>query len=390
MQPAWSLDLDHVTRVDPAYDADRAFFGVEGDQILAYDTRVGQPEWTVQASPLMTPTAGGGLLFTVEPGALRALRQDTGAVEWALPFDEPLAVPPVWDNGWLVAATTSGTVLAFRASDGELIWRYNLGARLHASPALGTDRVYISVADHRVVALQVQTGAPLWERRLGGAPNDMLALDDRLYVGSDDNFLYCLHADDGEVAWRWRTGADVIGVPVADDRRVYFVSMDNVLRALDLRSGAQRWKRSLPNRPTRGPVRVADTLLVSGLATRVSAYLMNDGTPAGELTATGELAGAPHATEVRGLPQVMLVARDLEHGTRVSAVRRSVEPDIKGVVTMPNAVMLPAPAPAASPAAGAVAGRPAGSPLPSAGAGAATDSSGSPVGSPTPGPPGRR
>ena len=59
--------------------------------------------------------------------------------------------------------------------------------------------------DNRVVALQVETGEPLWEQRLGDKPNDMLALDDRIYVGSIDNFLYCLEADDGVIAWRWRT-----------------------------------------------------------------------------------------------------------------------------------------------------------------------------------------
>lgn len=343
MQPAWSLDLDRVTRVAPAFAADRGFFAVEGDELLAYDLRVGRPEWKVAARPVLTPTPGDGLLFMVEAGALSALRQDTGARAWRLAFDEPLAVPLVWDNGWLIAATTSGTVLAFRASDGELIWRFEVGTRLHASPALAADRVYIPADDQRVLALQVETGERLWERRLGGAPNEMLALEERIYVGSDDNFLYCLEADDGEVAWRWRTGADVVGVPVADDTRIYFVSLDNVLRALDLKSGAQRWKRSLPNRPTRGPVRVGDTLLVSGLATKISGYLMKDGTPSGELTATGELAGAPHATDVRSLPQVIFVARDLAHGTRVSAVRRNVEPDIKGVVTMPNGVMLPPP-----------------------------------------------
>ena len=58
----------------------------------------------------------------------------------------------------------------------------------------------------RVVALEVSNGTQVWERRLGGPPNDMLALDDRIYVGSDDNFFYCLLASNGDVAWRWRTG----------------------------------------------------------------------------------------------------------------------------------------------------------------------------------------
>jgi outer membrane protein assembly factor BamB len=204
--------------------------------------------------------------------------------------------------------------------------------------------VYIPVEDARVIALRVDTGVQIWERRLGAAPNEMLALDERIYVGSDDNFLYCLEADDGEIAWRWRTGADVIGVPVADDDRVYFVSLDNVLRGLDLKSGAQRWKRALPSRPTRGPVRVGDVLLVSGLSTKVSAFSMRDGTPAGELVASGELAAPPYTTEVLGLPQVVIVSRDIEVGTRVAAMRRNIEPEVTArLPTLPNPITVALP-----------------------------------------------
>jgi outer membrane protein assembly factor BamB len=53
----------------------------------------------------------------------------------------------------------------------------------HASPALAADRVYIPTTDGRIVALRVENGEPVWERRLGGAVNDILALEHRLYAG---------------------------------------------------------------------------------------------------------------------------------------------------------------------------------------------------------------
>ena len=51
---------------------------------------------------------------------------------------------------------------------------------------------------------------------------------DRLYVGSKDNDFYCLLTRDGSVDWKWRTGADVIGLPVVDDHRVYFVGSSSI------------------------------------------------------------------------------------------------------------------------------------------------------------------
>lgn len=323
----------------PAASGTRAFVPVDGDRLMAFDLQAGREAWTSPAHPLFAPATGDGLVFLAEPEAITARRQDTGAVAWQVPFGAELAVPLVWDNGWLIAAEASGNVLAFRATDGALIWRQNLNGRVHAAPALAADRLYVALEDGQVVALEVATGTQAWSRRLGGPPNDMLATDDRIYVGSDDNYLYCLMASTGDVAWRWRTGADVIGAPVTDGSRVYFVSRDNVLRALDRKSGAQRWKRALPGRPTRGVVRAGDLLLVSGLAPKVSAFAMKDGSPAGDITSPGELAAPPFVTSVRGVPQVVLVSRDIATGTRVLAVRRLIDPPMNNQLpVLPGAV----------------------------------------------------
>ncbi len=339
----------------PVASGTRAFVPVDGDRLMAFDLLAGGAVWTSPAHPLFAPAAGDGLVFLAEPDAITARRQDTGAVAWRVPFAAELAVPLVFDNGWLVAAEVSGNVLAFRASDGALIWRHNLEGRVHAVPALAADRLYVALDDGHVVALEVADGTRLWVRRLGGPPNEMLATDDRIYVGSDDNYLYCLTASTGEVAWRWRTGADVIGAPVTDGSRVYFVSRDNVLRALDRKSGAQRWKRGLPGRPTRGVVRAGDLLLVSGLAPKVSAFAMKDGSPAGDITSPGELAASPFVTQVRGVPQVVLVSRDIAKGTRVLAVRRLIDPPMNNTVpALPGAVTTAAtPAAPGQPPAGA-------------------------------------
>ncbi len=346
--PAWNHPLDAVILAAPASSATRAFVPVDGDRLMAFDLLTGGTAWTSSAHPLFAPATGDGLVFLAEPDAITARRQDTGAVAWHVAFAAELAVPLVWDNGWLIAAETSGNVLAFRAADGELIWRQNLGVPVHAAPALAADRVYVALEDGHVVALDVAEGTRLWSRRLGGPPNDMLATDERIYVGSDDNYLYCLTALTGEVDWRWRTGADVIGAPITDGSRVYFVSRDNVLRALDHKSGAQRWKRALPGRPTRGVVRAGDLLLVSGLAPKVSAFALRDGSPAGEITSPGELAAPPFVTSVRGVPQVVLVSRDIATGTRVLAVRRLIDPPMNNQLpALPGAVTTAA-APAAS------------------------------------------
>jgi len=320
-----TVPLDGNLAAAPAFSDARGFFPMDDGHLVARDLIDGRELWNVEARLSLTPAASNDMIFAIESASLVARRQDDGTIAWKSAFAES-RTPLVWDNSWLIATLTAGTVVAIRASDGHEIWRDEVGAEVRGRPALAADRVYVATADDRIIALQVETGDHLWERRLGGPPNEMLALDDRIYVGSDDNFLYCLKARDGEIDWRWRTGGDVLGVPLVDESRVYFVSLDNLLRALDRRSGAQRWKRPLPLRPTVGPARTQDLLIVSGVTPSVRLYQMRDGAPAGEVATDGDLASAPYVIPKVDPPTFVVVARNVAKGEMLTLISRVSPP----------------------------------------------------------------
>jgi outer membrane protein assembly factor BamB len=336
----WTLELNNQLTAPPAFDAERMYFAIEHNRLLAYDLRSGTQQWMVEANPQMEPAVGEGLLFLIEAESLVARHVGDGSIAWELPFADVLVAPPVYDNGWLIAATAGRELLAFRATDGHLIWRHPLGAVAHARPTLAADRVYVPTDDGRVVALRVDTGAPVWERTIGGAAAEILVLEDRLYVGSKNNYLYCLKTADGTVDWKWRTGADIIGVPVSGDHEIYFVALDNVLRALHRKTGAQLWKAGLPMRPTTAPVKAGQTLIVTGAAPPLHAYGTADGKPAGELTAAGEIAAPPHLflPEHALVPSVISIVRDIAKGATVSVVTRDFEPAIVPIAPLPNLI----------------------------------------------------
>ncbi len=340
VQTVWTLALNNQLTFAPAYEHMRAFFPIAGDRIVAYDLSTGKQQWLVSAQPKADLIAGEGLLFLVEPDNLTALRTTDGAIAWTLPFAEPLAVHPVWDIGWLIVATKGGSIMAFRGADGALMWSRDLGSPAHALPALAADRVYVPTEDARIVTLRVDTGAPVWERKLGGPPDEILALTDRLYVGSEDNYFYSVATKDGRVEWRWRTGGDVIGLPLADEHRVYFVALDNVVRALGLGSGVQQWMKTLPLRPMTGPVRAGSTIIVTGFAPSLRAFNVADGAAAGEIPAAPEVAAPPHVFDdpVTKLPRLLYVTRDIAAGATATLVTRSFEPTLAPVGPLPNLV----------------------------------------------------
>jgi outer membrane protein assembly factor BamB len=194
----------------------------------------------------------------------------------------------------VVLALVSGDVLSVSRQDGTRRWQVAAGDGAAGPLAVADSTIFVGLADGRIVALAAADGARRWEQRLGGRPTGLAWAPDRLYAGALDNFFYCLDARNGRIRWRWRTGADVVGNAVVDARNVYFVSLDNLVRALDRDSGVQRWKKPLAARPVVGPALVGDTLLVSGLSPELRGLKAASGEAVGRYLMSGDLQAAPH------------------------------------------------------------------------------------------------
>jgi hypothetical protein len=119
---------------------------------------------------------------------------------------------------------------------------------------------------------------------------------------------------------------------------VYFVSYDNVLRALDRRSGSQVWKRVLPFRPSAGPLGAGNALVVSGLSPTLRAFAMKDGSPAGDVSLAGEPAAPPQMLQPSEAvtPWLLVVTRDIAKGATAALLTRAIEPALTPTSALPN------------------------------------------------------
>jgi outer membrane protein assembly factor BamB len=325
------LDVEHrlplgaPPAAPAALDGETAYVPLRTGKLVAIDLAAGRVRWTADIAASAAPAAGGGLVFVPQADGLAALAAD-GSQRWQLPVAGGFSAPLLWMGGWLVAAANNGDVLCLRANDGHIVWTARVTSPVHGRPALTADRVYVSLEDGRVVALDLATGAVMWEQTLGGMPGPVLALDDRIFVGSADKFFYCLDADGGKRKWRWRMGAGIIGVPVLDHQHVYFVALDNVLRALHRWNGSQRWKQGVPVRPSGSPLLAGSILYVAGVAAELYAYRADSGEPAGKFAAPAELGSPPQLAraEMDLLSAIVLVTR----GGDLQVLRRRIEPAI--------------------------------------------------------------
>jgi outer membrane protein assembly factor BamB len=308
----WSTAFETPAAATPGFDSTTAYVPLKGGQLVAVDLDRGTIRWRLDVATPFTPATGDGLVFTVSEQVIEARDRTTGETRWTTPLPGGAAAPLYWDTGWLLASTTAGDLAAFRASDGTLVWRRQFAAPLSGAPGPALDRLYLPLADNRIVSVMLATGETAWQRTFNAAITALLALDDQLVIGTAAKDVASLDLRRGRERWRWRLGGDMAGVPVADDRRIYFASRDNVLRAVDRKSGNLRWHAALSSRPAGGPLRLTDSLLMPLVSSQIIGFDPATGQPTVTAAAAGEIGLQPYVRrDVRQtLPQLITVSRD--------------------------------------------------------------------------------
>jgi outer membrane protein assembly factor BamB len=242
-------------------------------------------------------------------------RQKTGA----------LTAPLVVQSGWVIAISPGG-IAAYRGTDGKPMWRQQLGTVEH-QPAIDGDVLFVPLLEGKMTALNLQTGETLWTTPLAGEPGEPLAIAGKVYVGARDKDFYTLNAADGVVEWTYRIGAGPRGRPAVDDDRIYFVALDNIVRALDRRSGSVKWDTGLKYRPMSGPVRLSGALLVPGAVTTLPVLNRADGTQLSDIKFPATLVGVSNLLfGPWNYPLLAVVTGDLEHPWTLWFLEPSTDP----------------------------------------------------------------
>ena len=293
LQVHWSTELGQPSAAPPGYDDDRAYVPLRDGTVTAVRLRDGVVAWSVDQPTQLTPAVGGGLVVVATGSQLVARYSADARPAWTTDVGAHVSAPLLWTAGWLVAALTSGEVVTLRGTDGSELWRIDVSDAMTTRPSVAGSQIFLPLTDGRIVAVSLSSGERLWEIRLGGSPQEILALDD-LFVGTTDNFFYRLSRSDGRMRWRWRTGGDIIGPSAVSAGHVIFASLDNMLRALDRNTGALRWRQPLSGRPTGGPQAVAGMVFISGVSPELYAFDIVSGRPAGTLRSPAEFASQPH------------------------------------------------------------------------------------------------
>lgn len=173
----------------------------------------------------------------------------------------------------------NGLIHGVDKTTGRAHWTYDArsdGGRpeFHGAPLIAGDLVVLSSDDRRpdgvghVYAIEASSGSVRWKTRIGrGSMTDVVRRGARLYSVTLDNELVALDPAKGTQSWSFRGGPpldpdflNVLATPAVAAERVYFGGADGVVYALSADSGARLWKSEIGSRIVTPLVLVSDAL----------------------------------------------------------------------------------------------------------------------------------
>lgn len=114
--------------------------------------------------------------------------------------------------------------------------------QVEIDPAGG--RIFVGSSDQGLYALRADDGQKLWRfETLGFVQCAPLydAAEDVLYFGSNDGALYKVNAKNGQLLWRFNTNAEVSRRPVLDGGTLYVTNANDTVLAIEPQTGKLIW-----------------------------------------------------------------------------------------------------------------------------------------------------
>ena len=223
--------------------------------VVALDAGSGSIQWTKRlGEPIRnSPTVAGGKIFFVSSdNTLHALDAGSGDELWkkrGLPQSATLLsnASPAVAGSTVVAPFPAGDIIAYEVSSGKAAWADSLTrtSETTASGILGDparpviDRDVVFAVSHggRMIATSLSSGARVWTRNVASTQMPWVA-GDAVYVVDTGGKLMAVGRSDGQVRWvadlpssaRWSG-------PVLAGDRVWVISGDGLLVGADARNG---------------------------------------------------------------------------------------------------------------------------------------------------------
>jgi outer membrane protein assembly factor BamB len=206
--------------------------------------------------------ADGSIFVIDDAGQVSSLDSASGKLNWVSKLEKQVSTGITVGDSLLAFATRNGDVIAVSVADGSIIWSANVLGAVLSVPAIGNGKVYVQTEDGRIIALSERDGSVAWtvERTvpalsLHGNSGSVYA-QGLLVAGFANGHVVGIDSRNGRVLWdrvvSYPTGrsdvdrlSDVDAPPVIEGFRLFAVSYQGKIMAMDLRNGQVLWTRPM-------------------------------------------------------------------------------------------------------------------------------------------------
>lgn len=290
----WDLDLTPDHEDDGhisgglAYENGRLFVATGFAIVFAIEADTGKVIWTAKAeSPMRAaPTARGNRLFVITlNNKLIAYDGRDGKVLWDYTgISENASIlggaSPAVDQGVVVAAFSSGDVVALKVENGNQMWNENLTGKrrtnaisaltaIRGRPVIDRGRVYVISSSGTFTAIDLKSGRRYWSKELSSQETPWIA-GDYLYIVTPDAELVSVNRMNGNIHWvtalpRWEDEEDRKGnltwsTPILASNRLIVAGSNGEAYSISPYTGEILGKVEMPDKITVAPLAANGTL----------------------------------------------------------------------------------------------------------------------------------
>lgn len=217
-----------------------------------------------------TPVVSGGKLFAIDTdGVVHALAADSGNELWTAAtvkadgnksarFGGGVSV-----SGENVFATNGlGDVVAFKAADGTEVWRKRPGGPLRGAPTLANGNAYVVSQDNQLFVMSQETGDVAWTASASLESQGVFGVaapasaQGTVIAGFSSGELNAYRYENGRSLWTdvlsrssmttsVSSLSDIDAEPVIDQGRVYAVGQGGRMVAMDIATGNRMWEQNI-------------------------------------------------------------------------------------------------------------------------------------------------
>ena len=247
---------------------------------------------TFFAAPTLTPD--GQLIVGGYDRILYSLSTSNGSINWT--FEEA-------KDHWIGSAVFGKDMIFAPNSDyslyaidlkGKLVWKFTAEQALWGRPVVDETNVYFGSMDHKLYALNMESGKLVWSSELDGAILGAITLGENglLYAGTLGDNVFALDSSTGKTVWEVALSSRVWSAPAVGNGNLYVGDQAGKIVSLNADSGQENWNLQ-PDGPVLGSPLVLQNQVIFGTESGSLLALDADGKIAWSQAITGKLYSTP-------------------------------------------------------------------------------------------------